>query len=163
MHKMSSLRSSKKGSIAFVMQRIGNIIKGFIKDYSLEGGLTFQKLKNQWPNLVGQTIASHALPDIIKGKTIFITVDTPQWMHHLNFYKQEILEKLKDYKIENVRFKIGKLPERIDTKQEINSFSLNAEDFKYIEDTIKDIRDEELKERFRKLLKKMFAYNRRVK
>lgn len=143
------------------MQRVGGILKGFVKDYGLETGLTLVRIKDQWTNLVGQTIASHTLPDIIKGKTIFIIVDTPQWMHHLSFYKQEILEKLKSYKIENIRFKLGRVPERTDVKREISATLFSAEDSQYIEDTIRGIRDDELKEKFRKLLKKMFVYNRR--
>jgi len=141
------------------MQRVGGILKGFVKDYGLETGLTLVRIKDQWTNLVGLTIALHTSPDIVKGKTIFILVDTPQWMHHLSFYKQEILEKLKDYKIENIRFKLGRIPERADVKQEIPTISLSDEDFRYIEDTIKDIRDDELKEKFRKLLRKIFVYN----
>jgi len=142
------------------MQRVGGILKKFIKDYGLETGLTLVRIKGEWTNLVGLTIASHTSPDIVKGKTIFILVDTPQWMHHLSFYKQEILEKLKGYEIENIRFKLGRIPERTDVKHDMPVLPLNDKDSRYIEDAIKDIRDDELKEKFRKLLKKMFVYNR---
>lgn len=134
------------------MQRIGSVLKKFVSDYGLETGLTSTTIRNQWIRLVGQTIAEHTSPDVIKGKTIFIIVDTPQWLHHVSFYKQEILEKLKPYKITNVRFKLGRMPEITDVRQEIDNISLSEEDSRYIENTVKNIKDDELKERFRKLL-----------
>lgn len=134
------------------MQRIGSVLKKFVSDYGLETGLTSTTIRNQWIRLVGQTIAEHTSPDGIKGKTIFIIVDTPQWLHHVSFYKQEILEKLKPYKITNVRFKLGRMPEITDVRQEIDNISLSEEDSRYIENTVKNIKDDELKERFRKLL-----------
>lgn len=134
------------------MQRIGSVLKKFVSDYGLETGLTSTTIRNQWIRLVGQTIAEHTSPDVIKGKTIFIIVDTPQWLHHVSFYKQEILEKLKPYKITNVRFKLGRMPEITDVRQEIDNISLSEEDSRYIENTVKNIKDTELREKFRTLL-----------
>lgn len=134
------------------MQRVGSILKKFVSDYGLESGLTLTAIKNQWIGIVGHTIALHTSPDVIKGKTIFITVDTPHWMHHMGFYKQDILEKLKPYKIDGVRFKLGKLPERAVVEQAISDILLTEEDSRYIESTVKSIKDSELKERFRRLL-----------
>ncbi len=149
------------------MQRAGNILKKFINDYGLEAGLTLTIIKNQWIKLVGQTIATHTFPDIIKGNTIFIIVDTPQWMHHLSFYKQDICEKLKPYKVTEIRFKLGRLPvedsfrKRVDIKQEINNISLTEEDSRYIENTLRSIKDNELKERFRMLLTNALKHKRK--
>lgn len=134
------------------MQRVGNILKQFIRGYSLERGLRLERIKAEWVNLVGDTIATHTYPQRMEGKTIFITVDTPQWMHHLSFYKEEILEKLQPYGVEAVRFKIGNLPEKIDIKQKITLIHLTDEDSRYIENAIKNIKDEELKEKLRVLL-----------
>lgn len=149
------------------MQPLNNILKKFISDYGLEAGLTLTTIKNQWIRLVGHTIAAHTSPDIIKGKTIFVTVDTPQWMHHLSFYKQEICEKLKPYKVTEVRFKLGKLPvgdsfrKRADAEQEVNNITLSEEDSRYIENTIRSIKDNELKERFRLLLTNALSRKKR--
>ncbi len=149
------------------MQRAGNILKKFTKEYGLEGGLTLQAIKNQWEHLVGQTIALHTSPDIIKGKILTLVVDTPQWMHHLSFYKQDICEKLKPYKVTEIRFKLGRLPvedsfrKRVDIKQEINNISLTEEDSRYIENTLRSIKDNELKERFRMLLTNALKHKRK--
>jgi len=134
------------------MQRAGSILKRFIKDYGLETGLTLERIKAEWASLVGETIAAHTSPHTIKGKRIFITVDTPQWMHHLSFYKQEILEKLKPYKLEDLRLRIGSLPQPLHIERKDSVVSLTEKESRYIEETIKDIKDEELKEKFRVLL-----------
>lgn len=144
------------------MQRVGGILKRFVKDYGLETGLHLAGIKTQWQKLVGQTLAAHTSPDIIKGKTIFINVDTPQWMHHLSFYKQEMLEKLKNYGIENVRLKLGGLNESsVDETKTANAYQLTEEDAKYIEDTIQNLKNDELKEKFRTLLSDALRHKRR--
>ena len=144
------------------MQRVGGILKRFVKDYGLETGLHLAGIKTQWQKLVGQTLAAHTSPDIIKGKTIFINVDTPQWMHHLSFYKQEMLEKLKNYGIENVRLKLGRLNESCaDEIKTSNAYQLTEEDAKYIEDTIQNLKNDELKEKFRRLLSDALRHEKR--
>ena len=144
------------------MQRVGGILKRFVKDYGLETGLHLAGIKTQWQKLVGQTLAAHTSPDIIKGKTIFINVDTPQWMHHLSFYKQEMLEKLKNYGIENIRLKLGRLDEySVNEFKTANVYHLTEEDAKYIEDTIQNLKNDELKEKFRKLLSDALRHEKR--
>ena len=144
------------------MQRVGGVLKRFVKDYGLETGLHLAGIKTQWQKLVGQTLAAHTSPDIIKGKTIFINVDTPQWMHHLSFYKQEMLEKLKNYGIENIRLKLGRLDESsVDEIKTASICQLTEEDAKYIEDTIQNLKNDELKEKFRKLLSDALRHEKR--
>ena len=144
------------------MQRVGGVLKRFVKDYGLETGLHLAGIKTQWQKLVGQTLAAHTSPDIIKGKTIFINVDTPQWMHHLSFYKQEMLEKLKNYGIENIRLKLGRLDEySVNEFKTANVYHLTEEDAKYIEDTIQNLKNDELKEKFRKLLSDALRHEKR--
>ncbi len=134
------------------MQRAGSILKKFLHNYGLETGLTLATIKNQWLKLVGQTIAIHTSPDLIKGNTLFINVDTPQWMHHLSFFKQDLCHKLKPYRITEVRFKLGKLPEAVNISKEVNNVSLSEEDLRYIENTVRSVKDDGLKEKFRILL-----------
>ncbi|MBI4699284.1 MAG: DUF721 domain-containing protein [Nitrospirae bacterium] len=134
------------------MQRIGGILRKFANEHGLESGLALSRIKQQWSALVGQTIASHTSPDTVKGKTILINVDTPQWMHHLSFYKQEILEKLRSYKLEEVRFRIGTVDAIPENKAQAEDIHLDGEELRYIENTVRNIKDEDIRERFRRLL-----------
>lgn len=144
------------------MQSLDKILRKFIKDYGLETGLTLTTIRRQWEKLVGQTIASHTCPEEIKGKIIFVTVDTPQWMHHLGFFKQEMCEKLKPYKVTEVRFKLGRLLKTEDSGEDIKkSIPLTEEDSRYIENTLECIKDSELKEKFRILITDALSHKRR--
>ncbi len=134
------------------MQLLNRILKKFIKGLDLESGIALNNLKNQWVNVVGQTIAAHTSPDTIRGKMLIITVDTPQWMHHLSFYKEDISGKLKPYNITKIRFKLGRLSEKVATGRQENNVTLTEEDLRYLKNTLKNIKDEELKEKFRRLI-----------
>jgi hypothetical protein len=134
------------------MEALNSILKKFIKDLGLESGIILNTIRNQWNEIVGQTIAAHTFPETIKGRVLTLLVDTPQWMHHLSFYKEEIIQKLKPYNMTGVRFKLGRLPERSNGRQEEDNPILTEDDQRYIENTLRNIEDEELKEKLRTLL-----------
>ncbi len=135
------------------MQPLKGILRKFVKDFGIEGTVVLNTIKNQWKSIVGQTIAVHTFPDTIKSKILTIIVDTPQWMHHLGFYKEEISQKLKDFEINEIRFRIGRIPGPENEIQEEIESDLTEEDLQYIENTVKNLKDNEIKEKFRKLIR----------
>jgi hypothetical protein len=134
------------------MQSLHNILKTFVKDYGLEGGVVLNSIQNQWGNIAGQTVAAHTFPDTIKGKVLTLIVDTPQWLHHLSFFKEEIATKLKSYNVIEVRFKLGKLPENTKETRAAGDVKLSEDDLIYLENTLKNLKDEDLREKFRTLI-----------
>lgn len=135
------------------MQPLKNILKQFVRDFGIEGSAFLKTIQNRWESIVGQTIAVHTFPDTIKNRVLTIIVDTPQWIHHLSFYKKDISLKLKEFDINDVRFRLGRLPETCNTAQEEEEAALSEEESRYIENTVRNIRDKELKEKFRTLIK----------
>lgn len=134
------------------MHSLHNILKTFVRDYGLEGGVVLNTIQSRWADFVGQTIALHTFPDTIKGKVLTLTVDTPQWMHHLSFFKEEIVAKLNPYNVEEIRFKIGRLPEKTKKPLKDEDVNLSEDDLRYLENTLKGLKDQELKERFKTLM-----------
>ncbi len=134
------------------MQPLRRILGEFINDFGIESGIILNAVRSKWADIVGPPIAVHTFPDTIRGKVLTIIVDTPQWMHHLGFFKEDILEKLKSYKIDEIRFRLGRLPEKIDKQAVEENIELSDEDLRYLENTLKNIEDEELKETFKKLI-----------
>jgi len=134
------------------MQSLHNILKTFVKDYGLEGGVALNAIRSQWHKIVGQTITGHTFPDTIKGKVLTLIVDTPQWLHHLSFFKDEITTKLKPYNVEEIRFKIGRLPENTKETRAAEDIKLSEDDLRYLENTLKNLKDEDLREKFRTLI-----------
>ncbi|MBI5026759.1 MAG: DUF721 domain-containing protein [Nitrospirae bacterium] len=139
------------------MHRAGDILRGFLKGLGSESALTINAIRKKWEDIVGKTVSVHTYPDGLRNNMLFVLVDTPQWMHHLSFYKQEILEKLNTFGVKDVRFKVGKLPEqdpglRIQGSKAVLQKNLTKEDTMYIEDTVDAIKDDDLKIKLRRLL-----------
>lgn len=134
------------------MRHAGSILRKFIREHGLEGGLNLSKIEKQWPELVGSTIAMHTYPDRLQGGTIIITVDSPQWMHHLSFFKKDILEKLSGYGISDVRLNLGRLPKTEKPERRKKTRELNDEDLRYVEETVSSLDDAGLRQRFRNLI-----------
>ncbi len=134
------------------MQPLRSILGKFAKDFGLEGGAVLNAIRKKWVDIVGQPISIHTFPDVIKAKTLTLIVDTPQWMHHLSFFKEELSEKLKPYNVDGIRFRLGKLPRTVKEVHDEAELTLTDEDLRYVENTVKNIKDEELKEKFRALI-----------
>jgi predicted nucleic acid-binding Zn ribbon protein len=134
------------------MQPINSIIRSFVRKIGIEAGLALNNIKRHWPEIVGQPIAAHTCPDTVRNSILTIIVDTPQWMHHLSFYKETILEKLGQYDIAEVRFRVGRLHHKAEVKEQTEVSDLDEEDARYMENTLKHVKDEELKEKFRALI-----------
>lgn len=136
------------------MQPLNDVLKKFVREHGLEGGAVLNALANQWTGIVGEGIAAHTYPETVRNGTITLIVDSPQWMHHLGFYKQEIIDKLAQYDVKDVRFRHGRLPEkrRAAVREEVQDIELSDDDRTYIDNTLKNVDDEELKKTFEKLI-----------
>jgi len=134
------------------MLPLDKVLGKLIKDIGIEGGVAISAVSRQWKKTVGEAIALHTYPDTIKEKVLTIIVDTPQWMHHLSFFKEEITGKLERYDIKDVRFRIGKLPELKSKKNMAIETDLSESDLRYLDNTVRTIKDRELQEKFRMLI-----------
>jgi hypothetical protein len=134
------------------MQPLNKILGKFIDDLGIGGGITLNIIRRQWAKIVGQTISLHTSPDTIKGKVLTVVVDSPQWLHHLSFFKEEIVKKLHPYNVDEIRLRIGKIPIEEPVHDKEKEFELTEDDRRFVENTIKVIKDEELKEKFRTLI-----------
>ncbi len=136
------------------MQHLRKILGQFVKDFGIEGGAALSVIKRQWNDIVGPAVAVHTAPDIIKGSVLTIIVDTPQWMHHLSFFKGDISEKLKSYNIsvKDVRFRLGRIPEKTEIQSRKENIKLTEDDARFVENTIRHVKDEELRKTFKKFI-----------
>lgn len=134
------------------MQPFQSLLRKFARDFKLEDGVVITALRDKWPDLVGEAIAIHTYPDMIRGKELTLIVDSAQWRHHLDFLKKDICEKLERYGIKALKFRIGKIPESKVRLSKAVEAELTEEDRRYIDNTIRNVKDEELRETFRKLI-----------
>lgn len=52
------------------------------------------RLREHWAEVVGDQIASHAQPDQIRFRKLYLAVDSPAWMQELAFLKPTLMEKV---------------------------------------------------------------------
>jgi predicted nucleic acid-binding Zn ribbon protein len=143
------------------MHALNTILRKFIKDFDISSGVKLASIRTRWEGIVGKTIAAHTSPYILKGKALTLTVDTPQWLHHLSFFKEEIKGKLENYHVEEIRFRVGVLPEQSLREEKEIEGEVSDSDKRYIVTTLSGIKDSELKERLRSLLVHAITKGRR--
>jgi len=102
---------------------------------------------------MGQTIAVHTFPETVRNNVLTIIVDTPQWMHHLSFYKEDMAAKLKLYKINGIRFRVGRISAGTTKTVKTENIELSDDELKYVENVTRNIKDDELRKQFASLIK----------
>ena len=135
------------------MNSLRNILGKFVKDIGIDSGVALNKLRKQWIDLVGKPIAVHTYPDSVKSGHLSVVVDTPQWIHHLGFYKSDILDKLKPFGVNSIRFRLGRIPEYLNEDTNPEDPELSEDDLRYIDNTVNSLKDEELRDKFRTLIR----------
>jgi hypothetical protein len=122
--------------------------------------IKLDNLKRKWREMFDGPLAVHTLPVDIKEGLLTIAVDSPTWLHHLKFMKQEMIDKLKGHGVKDVRFRHGGVDfenERkiYEKKAQPEDFrELTSEDRYRIDETVDEIEDPELKESIRKAMEK---------
>jgi len=95
------------------IHQFGSVFEEIIKELNINEKLIIEQIKKKWPDLVGQIISSHSVPDRIFKKTLFVNVDHSVYSNELNFMKDLLISainnEIKKELIFNIRTKIVKL------------------------------------------------------
>jgi len=78
-------------------KKIGELLNELIKEKKWEKNFALEKLKNDWGKVVGKNIAGHTIPKFIKGKKLFIEVDSPIWSTQLNYLRNQVMTTINGY------------------------------------------------------------------
>lgn len=73
-----------------------DILDKIIEEYNLEKLFTIESIKAIWPDIVGDIIASHSVPERIFGDTLYINVDHSVYGNELIMIKDQIIIKIKE-------------------------------------------------------------------
>ncbi|MDH3687745.1 MAG: DUF721 domain-containing protein [Myxococcales bacterium] len=92
--------------------RIGSMIPRVFEDLGLGAASSAMALQQRWADLVGPEVAAHAVPDVLRGKTLDVTVDTSAWCQELQLRTDELLSRLRAEfgadAPEALRFRVGR-------------------------------------------------------
>jgi predicted nucleic acid-binding Zn ribbon protein len=103
---MSDKRKNIKTAIP-----IGNVIEKILTGRKPKAAAKVARVFQLWERAVGEIIAANAKPAAFKDNILLVHVNSSPWLHHLQFLKKDIIQKvnaaLKDESIEDIKFKIG--------------------------------------------------------
>lgn len=92
--------------------RSGNLISEFLKEFKLETMFDVETLKEMWPDITGNIIASHSAPDRIYEGVLFVKVDHPIFANDISMMSKMLLKKIhslfKDCGIKYIKVEVKK-------------------------------------------------------
>ncbi|MBU0700008.1 DUF721 domain-containing protein [bacterium] len=93
---MSRRRGSDGEHIGVILKRLLQRIKVFDegKSVPLTKKLSESSVIQKWPEIVGRIISSHTQPLRIKGRILFVGVDSSIWANELSLLKMQIISDL---------------------------------------------------------------------
>lgn len=83
-------------------QSLGDVIRELLHNYNLEGKLSQARIIEAWPTVTGDMISRHTRDLFIKGRTLFVSLDSPALKNELSYSKSKILEELNKHVGEEV-------------------------------------------------------------
>ena len=72
-------------------------VSSFLSQRGLEPKMAEYRFVNNWSQIVGEGIAAHAKPMMLKNRILYIGVSSASWMQELSFQKMFILSKLNEF------------------------------------------------------------------
>jgi hypothetical protein len=145
------------------VKRADSLLFPLVRDLGIENSIRLIEMKKKWHHLFNEPLSSHMAPYKLSEGEILMHVDSPVWLQELNYFKKDIIEKLSPYGVKDVRFKLGKVSTKtgsIVSSQGLSVKRLTAEELFYIEKTVSQIDDEELRETVRRTIEKAITSNR---
>ena len=146
------------------IERLGQVLHKSLKRLELSTRLDEYGVWPIWNDVVGSTIARNAQPEKIRNGTLFIKVTSPVWMQQLQYMKEMIAvklnQRLKTNIVKNIFFVVGQVNvETVEDQPEPTAQSSTAiHDIRVDEDFLESVRDPEIRQAFKRLLR---GYSRR--
>ncbi|MGQ9569555.1 MAG: DUF721 domain-containing protein [Thermodesulfovibrionales bacterium] len=137
------------------MKKAGDLLIPFIKSLGIEDNIRLSEIKKKWNILFKDPLLFHIYPLKLSEGEILINVNSPIWLHELNYYKDDIVKKLSGYGVKEVRFRLGRvLVTTKDRGQKKETRALTAEECSYVNELVSRINDQELKDKIKKAIEK---------
>ena len=137
------------------MKKTGAVLGPLLKNLGLESGVRLARIKNDWYEIFDEQITSNLFPVSFSDNELLLHVTSPILMQQFSFHKIEIIKKLSTYGVQDIRFRLGRIPQR---KQIISHArkprELTRENMFFISELLSDISDENLKETIKKAVEK---------
>jgi hypothetical protein len=135
------------------VERADSALGPLIKDLGLEDALRLYRIKHSWKEIIGEPLALHAGPTMLKDGVLFINVASPAWLQQAGYFKARIIEKLSRFGVTGIRLKLGRI-ERPAVKRTTEKPPRTEPDPALIEELLSSIEDKDLKDSVRRAARK---------
>ena len=143
------------------MNSVDSLLTPFIRELGIEDGVRLAEIKRNWHNLFNKPLSHHMSPSMLSRGEILLNVDSPVWLQELQYYKDDILKKMRSYGVKAVRFRIGRVSKMSEVRSQKSEVRKPThEELSYIEDTVSKIDDKALRETVRRTIEKAITSNK---
>ena len=91
--------------------RIGSVLNNLLREFHEKANGELALVWRYWDETVGETIAQNARPTVFKGGLLYVNVTSSPWIHQLQFFKKDIIDKLNmalgQKVLDDIKFRIG--------------------------------------------------------
>ncbi len=141
---------------------VGNVLCGFTK-LAIPVKIREYRIFNAWADIVGEAIAKRSMPSHLIGKTLYVNVVSQVWLTELLYQRETLVAKinatLNDEALADIVLKLGTIK---NIKRNNKKAKKVVEERKpltdnqraYIEKTVRDIKDPEIKDSIKKAMEK---------
>ena len=137
------------------MKKTGAVLDPLLKNLGIESGVRLVRIKHDWYEIFDEQITSHLFPVNFSDRELLLHVTSPIWMQQFSYHKSEIIKKLSDYGVQNIRFRLGRIPQRKqETSPDSKTPELTRENRLFISELLSDVSDENLKETIKRAVEK---------
>lgn len=149
---------------------VDTVLDMLIRERGFDRKLLEQRALMLWRDVVGPKAAGHTQPTVIAGGQLRVMVSDSVWLTELNFRKPQLIRKLNQRLgaeiVLDVIFRVGTLQDTADEAFEgqrsarrtgagaIEEIPVEPEEEAYIEQTVAQVEDEELRETLRRIFTK---------
>jgi hypothetical protein len=148
------------------LHSIGPVLDVMFRDLGISERIRLSNLQRRWNDIFSGPLAGHTAPVDLREGMLIVAVDSPAWLQHLKFMKKDILEKLKDPAVKDIKLRHGSIHQKTETSKSILDLEapvfrkLTAGETESINDAVTEIEDDELKDIVRKALEKSVTRKR---
>jgi hypothetical protein len=133
---------------------VSSLLEWILKEFNLKTGLKAHKVFEIWDEVVGETIAKKARPEVIRNRVLVVKVNSSPWIQELQFMKEMIKgklnEKIGENVIDDLFFQLGSI--QVEKEEPVtpplkdwHEVTLPKKELREVEKSLKGLNDPDLK------------------
>jgi hypothetical protein len=138
------------------VKKTGAVLDPILKNLGLESGVRLVRIRHDWYRTFDEQISSQLFPASFSGSELLLHVSSPVWMQQFSYHRNHIIEKLKPYGVQSIRFRLGKIPAKKKDPLPPKAAELTPENQLFVRELLVELKDENLKEAVKNAVEKSF-------